>query len=153
MVNKKKICAGCGVPQYIYKCEVRDRYCKLCWDRKVYETQKAKPNNIVSKPIPTRTPIKKVSDKRKLMDIAYSALRRSYLDTHPFCAATIKGVCTLKSDDIHHLYWGKDREKHMNDFTNVISICRGCHTYIHSVMGKAEAIQMGFKKQDNENGN
>lgn len=93
-----------------------------------------------------RAPIKKVSDKRKALDIAYSILRADYLKQHPHCQIAIRGVCTYESIDIHHTHWGQDREKYMNDFSTVLSTCRNCHSYVHNVMSAKEARELGLKK-------
>lgn len=95
-----------------------------------------------------RTPIKKVSDKRAKANIAYTSLRKIYMEQHPHCQAALRGVCTHEANDIHHLFWSKDREKYMNDFANVMAVCRQCHVFIHSVMTKDEAINKGFKKNE-----
>lgn len=92
-----------------------------------------------------RKPIKKVSDKRKKLNALYSILRTQFLKDHPKCQASI--ACQQgESTDIHHLFWGKDREKHLNDFSNVLAVCRKCHKFIHDKLSAEEARRLGFKK-------
>ena len=142
---KLKRCAGCGNLEYIYKQHGKERYSKICWEKKLLAEGK--------KPVvKQRTPIAKMSDKRQKLNTAYLILRTQFLKDHPHCFAQLKGICTKEAQDCHHLFWGKDREANMNDFSNIVPICRPCHTYTHSVMSKTEAIERGLKKVE-ENGN
>lgn len=130
------ICKGCRLYRIVV---VKAMLCHQCNEAK-------KKAGETPRPIKSRSPINKRSEKRIRLDEAYKILRVQYLKDHPNCFANLKGICTKEAQDIHHLLWGKDREANMNDFTQVVSICRPCHTYTHSVMSKAEAIQRGLKK-------
>ncbi len=143
MQVKLKICSGCNQPKPIWKREGKDLYCQFCWSKIKPQTplkQSALPKS--QKPIP------KQSDRRKKLDAAYSILRNEYMKNHPKCMAMLVG-CTLNSEHCHHLFWGKDREQHMNDFSNVMAICASCHRSVHDKLSAEEAIEMGFKKQRN----
>ena len=80
---------------------------------------------LMNKPIKQRTPIKKVSDKRKKENAEYLKLRAQFLKDNPYCQ--VYG-CHRKSSDIHHK---KGRENALlSDLTQFLSVCRLCHTKI-----------------------
>jgi hypothetical protein len=77
-----------------------------------------------------RKPIKPISDKRKKQQTAYKVLREAYLKEHGVCE-----ICgTPNPTDIHHK--GGRMEDKLNDFTNVMALCRPCHHEIHHVSPK-----------------
>jgi 5-methylcytosine-specific restriction endonuclease McrA len=74
-----------------------------------------------------RKPLKPISDKRKKQQAAYRVLREDYLKRHKNCE-----ICgTPNPSDIHHK--GGRSEDKLNDFTNVMALCRPCHHKIHMV--------------------
>lgn len=87
---------------------------------------------------PANKPIPKISDKQKKLNAAYSALRKVYLEQHPYCMAQWEG-CTHNSTDLHHK---KSRGKHLLDSTTFMSLCRNCHDKIHNQ--HARALSAGF---------
>jgi hypothetical protein len=92
-----------------------------------------------------RKPIPRISDKRKKQEVAYQALRKVYLATHPQCEANIQGVCSGEpAHEIHHTYSGKDREKYYLDTTTWKAVERCCHDWIH--LHPIEAREMGLLK-------
>jgi hypothetical protein len=92
-----------------------------------------------------RKPIAKKSEKRKKQEIAYQALRKVYLATHPHCEANIPGVCSGEpAHEIHHQFSGKDREKYFLDATTWKAVERSCHDWIH--LHPIEAREMGLLK-------
>ncbi len=122
--RKKKTCNICGKEEYIFS----HGRCKSC-AQKSYAPKDVK-----------RVPISKMSPKRKTETVQYLKLRIEYINTHPECEVRLKG-CSIWSTDIHHLYSGKDRQKHFTDFENVKATCRSCHEHIHN-----------FPKESRENG-
>lgn len=150
MLAKKKPCDGedCnGKLQYIWKNVDGKRYCKQCAAKQ--HTQKAKPTTTTSEKkryrIPSRSPIPKFSDKRQKENIAYSALRETFLQTHPNCMINIPGVCSRKrSNQIHHSYSGKDRDKYYLDTTTWFASEENCHEWVHN--NPREARELGFLK-------
>jgi len=141
--TKLKICTGgCHKPKPIWKNHEGKRYCKDCWsdlNLKISGGKAVKKHYV----IPKR------SEKRIKKDAAYYVLQKKYLADHPVCELNIEGECTHKSSEIHHTYWGKDRDKYMNDFTTVKAGCTPCHRYVHDKMSAEEAIEKGFKRVDN----
>lgn len=168
MIEKKlKICDECGKPSYIWAHRGKKRYCKPCTfklqplkqfkpllksdlsvlsdeNKKTIELYEGghKANQALKKvfrPIPNR------SEKRKKEDVAYQALRKAYLLTHPSCELNIQGVCSGEpAHEIHHTYSGKDREKYFLDTTTWKSTERNCHDWVH--LHPVEAREMGLLK-------
>jgi hypothetical protein len=137
----KAVCLRCNKETIVV---VKKMWCRSCNEAQKLNRKGGK------KWVKTFAPIPKRSEKRVKLDAAYSVLRKAYLTDHPHCFANIKGICTHEATQIHHLHWGKDREKHMNDFANVVGLCFYCHQYTHDVMSKTEAMERGLKKLDNE---
>lgn len=78
-----------------------------------------------------RTPLRKVSKKRRSQLGEYSKLRRDYMKAHPICA-----MCNnAKASDIHHRN-GRNGDR-LNNTVFWVSLCRSCHTYIHDHPGFA----------------
>jgi hypothetical protein len=137
---KKKKCDGCGEDAYIWKNVDGKRYCKQCSSN----TGVAKPSN--TKPTTRQKPIPPRSQKRSKEERLYLAKRIIFLQEHEVCMIHLPGICTNKSTDIHHLYWGSSRNAHFIDFDNVMAVCRSCHDFIHTKLSSEEAISKGFKK-------
>lgn len=131
MVKKKKICAGCDTPFYIYKNINGKKYCKAC----AY---------MISPPVK----IKMVSDKKKQEDGEYSKLRKIYLESHPFCEAKLPGICRGEATDIHHLYSGRNRSKYYLKTNTWKAVCRNCHNYIHDHLSSEDAIELKLKLKE-----
>jgi hypothetical protein len=118
-----KICDRCGESRVIWKNVLEEdgrmRYCKNCWSAQKPPSSK-----------PTATPIRSRSPKRQKQEQQYSKQRTPYLEEHPFCMATIPGVCTHNSTEVHHKD-GRQEDK-LTDEDGWMSSCRGCHVWIHS---------------------
>lgn len=71
----------------------------------------------------SRTPMKKVSDKRKREGKIYSQLRKKHLEANPYCK-----VCGIPATDLHH---AKRRGKHYLDEKSYVSLCRLHHQRAH----------------------
>jgi hypothetical protein len=133
MQAKKKICDNCQKEQYIWKNQSGVRYCKDCWGRhKPSKTNK-----------PTRVPLQAVSQKRKKQDLAYSKLRKRYLEEHSLCNVKVTG-CTSMASDIHHTYAGSNRAVYYLIQSTWMPVCRNCHNWIHG--NPAEARIMNYLK-------
>lgn len=74
-----------------------------------------------------RTRINPMSKKmKKNLDI-YNPRAKEWKKEHPVCKAQIKGVCTHKTNDVHH----KDgRGIKLLDESLWIPVCRSCHSWI-----------------------
>jgi hypothetical protein len=146
MQAKKKLCSGCGEPKIIWKfdSETRNRYCQRCWASLKLELPNDKP-----KPTVARQPIARVSDKRAKEERIYAGKRIIFLNEHPNCEINLPGICTGKATDVHHTYFGKDRDKYYLIVETWKAGCRQCHNYIHDHMPAEVAIELGLKKVDN----
>jgi len=72
---------------------------------------------------PPRTPIKVMSDKRKIAVQTYGQLREEFLKKNPKCWR-----CGAKATDLHHQK-GRDGKLYL-DTEHFISLCRPCHDWI-----------------------
>jgi|LakMenEpi03Aug12_release.lakeMendotaPanAssembly.Ray.scaffolds.fasta_scaffold1049565_2 hypothetical protein len=120
MILKKKICDGCHQETYIYKNVTTDgiRY-KLCKECAFKKQARLTPN---------RAQIKKVSDKKKTMDVMYTKLRKIQLEQFPTCQINTEH-CSTVSTEIHHSA-GRLGENYLGVNT-WFATCRECHTWVH----------------------
>lgn len=132
MKNKDKICDGCGKVRPIWKNINGERFCKYC--ALAISTKKSAKG--VQAP--------RTSRKKTKQDKHYSEMRTAFLISSPLCLAHIPGICTYYATDIHHIYSGKDRSAHYLDTTTWLSVCRSCHTWIHT--SSKEARTLGLLK-------
>lgn len=141
---KKKPCDGedCnGALQVIWKNDGGKRYCQRCWMKTPRQRLKKQQNQQQKQ----RTPISPRSSKRARQDIAYSALRKSFLDAHPACMINIPGICSGKrTNQVHHSYSGKDRDKYYLDTTTWFATEDNCHRWVHE--NPKEARELGVLK-------
>jgi hypothetical protein len=128
--QKKKLCDVCNTDQFIWKNDKGNRYCKYCW----YKTKEK-----VSKPL-QRKPINKKSKKMRILDQAYTKLRRPFMEANPMCQAALP-CCNGNSTDVHHK---KGRNKYYLAVSTWLSVCRQCHTYIEE--HPKEARELGFSE-------
>jgi hypothetical protein len=73
-----------------------------------------------------RTPLKRVSKKRRSQMADYKGIREDYLKKNPLCHCCQKKPST----DIHHKA-GRWQER-LNDVAFFCALCRQCHNYIHA---------------------
>lgn len=128
--QKKKLCNNCNTEQFIWKNDKGSRYCKSCW----YKSKED------SKPL-KRKPINPKSKKMQTIDLAYSKLRKRFLEEKPMCEAALPG-CNHQSTDVHHK---KGRGIHHLSTSTWLSVCRQCHMYIEE--HPKEAIELGFSEK------
>lgn len=88
---------------------------------------------------PKRSPIKKVSDKRKVKDLQYYALRKVFLEKPENQTCPITGQQTV---EVHHKFSGKDRDKYYLDVTTWLAVSRDGHNWIHE--NPKEAREKGY---------
>lgn len=134
MQKRKKLCSGCDTEQFIWKREGRDLFCRSCWGK-----VKAKD--------PDAPKLNPVSVKKASQDRVYSKLRKDFLLQKPFCEATLPG-CTKIGTDIHHTYFGNDREKYYLITSTWKTVCRNCHNTIHDKLSQEELLARGLKRKD-----
>ena len=129
--QKKKLCNNCNTEQFIWKNDKGSRYCKSCW-------YKSKSSD--AKPL-MRKPIKQKSKKMQVIELAYSKLRRKFLEENPICQAALHN-CTLHSTEVHHK---KGRGEYHLKVSTWLSSCRSCHMWIEE--HPKEAIELGFSEK------
>lgn len=89
-----------------------------------------------------RTPINKVSSKRRSQLYTYSMLKKGYMDKHRVCIVCNRNDAT----DIHHM---KGRENDLLlDMNFWLPVCRGCHRKITD--DSVWAIRNGYSVKRNE---
>jgi len=81
-----------------------------------------------------RSPLRKRSKKREILDAEYYERRRVFLELNPYCK-----LCGGFATDVHHV---KRRGKHYLDMTSWLPCCRADHQKIES-NGKW-AREMGY---------
>lgn len=120
MITKKKECNGCHQEKYIYKNVTIDgtRY-KLCKDCTFKKDIKVKPSKLQ---------IKKVSDKKKALDVMYSKLRKIHLEKYAICEIRTKH-CSKSSTEIHHSA-GRLSGNYLK-ISTWFATCRECHNWVH----------------------
>lgn len=132
---KKKICSSCQKEKVLWKST--PKLCKECFYRM--------PEN--KKPIEKKVyVIPKESTKRSKENRLYHAKRILYLTTHKECEAVLPG-CLHMASDIHHLYFGSDRNLHLTDETTWKAVCRECHRIIHDEMSNDELLKLGLRRK------
>ena len=132
---KKKICSSCQKEKVLWKST--PKLCKECFYRM--------PDN--KKTIEKKVyVIPKESTKRSKENRLYHAKRILYLTTHKECEAVLPG-CLHMASDIHHLYFGSDRNLHLTDETTWKAVCRECHRIIHDEMSNDELLKLGLRRK------
>lgn len=75
-----------------------------------------------------KTPIRRVSKKRRKQNAEYSKKRKAYLEAHPTCEVCLaEGWGPRRSTDIHHT---AKRGVYLNDEGTWLAVCRTCHDRI-----------------------
>lgn len=95
----------------------------------------------LSKPMPTRSKVKPVSDKQKERLDEYKVLRWEYLIAHPKCEMRLIG-CEDTATEIHHT---AGRGKQLNVVSSWKATCRHCHSTLHDKLSASEARGKGLK--------
>lgn len=132
MLAKKKLCAGCGEEQHIWKNYEGEKWCRSCWYQKA---------SLKFPKLSSRTHISPVSDKRKVLDQLYSKMRIVFLskpENHT-CRAKLPGCMhhTGLNLTIHHT---KGRGRYYLDTSTWIPLCLHCHQYIEAAPKEAKEL-------------
>lgn len=111
------------------------KHCENCKEEE-REWQSAKTTKTTAK-----KPINKVSDKRKVENLKYTAQRIVFLGKkeNKICPIT-----KWPAIEIHHTYCGKDRAQYYLDESTWIAVSRDGHNWIHD--NPKEAREQGFLK-------
>ena len=116
--------------KHIWKSEGKQKYCKECW-YSINPPEKPK----------QRTPVKKVSDKRKKEMSVYDKRRLAFLALHKFCQANLPS-CTKVATEVHH-----KRGRVGDDYLNIstwLAACNSCHHWIE--LHPIEAKELGLSE-------
>ncbi len=70
-------------------------------------------------------PLRKVSAKRAAELRVYSKARKRHLEQYPYC----ERCGTMFNTDLHHR--AQRHGKKLNDTTQFMTLCRGCHDFCH----------------------
>lgn len=120
MISQKlKKCNGCGLDKPIWKSHGKEKYCKECW------YTKSPPKTLVKQ----RSPINRISEKRKVEMSIYDKRRLAFLALHSNCQASLDG-CSVKATDIHHKA-GRVGDDYLN-ISKWLAVCRSCHSWIET---------------------
>lgn len=133
---KLKICSSCHKERVIWKNVVeggeRKMFCKNCWCTHHITVKKTKKTG--------HSPLSRQSKKRIIQLSEYSKLIKDFKEKHNVCQAGIPNHCIHKPTDIHHTN-GRVNEK-LNDTTDWLHICRGCHDWIHTHPKEARLLNL-----------
>ncbi len=129
--QKRKLCNNCNTEQFIWKNDKGSRYCKSCWYKAKQPT---------TKPL-ARKRINPKSKKMQVLDLAYSKLRRKFMEENPMCEAALH-CCNGGATDVHHK---KGRGQYHLVVSTWLSVCRPCHNYIEE--HPDEAIELGYSEK------
>jgi hypothetical protein len=93
------------------------------------------------KPLLRRTPLKRMSDRRRTERVIYARRRLVFLRAHPQCQCCLEH-CQIHEDripasrDIHHKH---GRGRFYLDESTWMAVCRVHHDWIHSHPSQARA--------------
>jgi hypothetical protein len=134
MQVKLKQCAGCNLDKVIWKNYEGNKYCKDCW----YTSQ-------VTKTSSNKRPIKPKSDKKDILDVLYSKMRKEFLNEpeNATCRAKLPGCLNVYKQEltVHHT---KGRGLYYLDKTTWIPLCMACHMWVTD--NSKQAIDMGLSQ-------
>lgn len=63
----------------------------------------------------------------------WQKIRKVYADTHPFCEQCFEQGIIVPVEHVHHIK--PLTEGGTNDFENLMSLCKSCHSRIHAERG------------------
>jgi hypothetical protein len=136
MQVKLKKCANCNLDKVIWKNHEGKKYCKDCW----YSDQTIKtPSN--------KRPIKPKSDKKDVLDVLYSKMRKEFLNEpeNSTCRAKLPGCMGQFKENltVHHT---KGRGLYYLDKTTWIPLCLSCHEWVETHPQEAREMNLSQSK-------
>jgi hypothetical protein len=136
MQVKLKQCAGCNLDKVIWKNYEGNKYCKDCW----YTSQ-------VTKTPSNKRPIKPKSDKKDVLDVLYSKMRKEFLNEpeNATCRAKLPGCLNVYKQEltVHHT---KGRGLYYLDKTTWIPLCMACHMWVETHPKEAREMNLSLTK-------
>lgn len=91
-----------------------------------------------------RKRIKKVSDKRKILNAEYAILRVQFLKEHTECELKLQG-CLKTATQVHHTASGWNKATNLNNVKTWKASCDHCNIFLHDKISAHEARQRGLK--------
>jgi hypothetical protein len=136
MQVKLKKCANCNLDKVIWKNHEGKKYCKDCW----YSENTVKtPSN--------KRPIKPKSDKKDILDVLYSKMRKEFLEEpqNSTCRAKLPGCMgNFKQNlTVHHT---KGRGLYYLDKRTWIPLCLSCHEWVETHPKEAREMNLSQSK-------
>jgi hypothetical protein len=132
MQAKPKQCAGCEELKPIWKNHLGKKYCKDCW----YRVE-------VPKTPSSKKPLKPVSDKKDVLDVLYSKLRKEFLNKPENATCFAKLPCCqggFKEElTVHHT---KGRGRYYLDTKTWIALCMSCHQWVETHHEEAKEMNL-----------
>ena len=136
MQVKLKQCAGCNLDKVIWKNHEGNKYCKDCW----YTSQ-------ITKTPSNKRPIKPKSDKKDILDVLYSKMRKEFLNepANATCRAKLPGCLNVYKQEltVHHT---KGRGLYYLDKTTWIPLCMACHMWVETHPKEAREMNLSLTK-------
>lgn len=114
---------------------------KFCEDEECLSAKLEYQANKMSGAKKPQKAIKKVSEKRSIENLQYSA------DRIVFLGKPENKICPITKQpaiEVHHTYSGKDRSKYYLDSTTWLAVSRDGHNWIHD--NPKEARELGYLK-------
>lgn len=136
MQVKLKKCSGCDLDKVIWKNHEGKKYCKNCWhSQEVIKTPSSK------------RPIKPKSDKKDVLDVLYSKMRKEFLNEpkNSTCRAKLPGCMGQFKENltVHHT---KGRGLYYLDKSTWIPLCLSCHEWVETHPKEAREINLSQSK-------
>ena len=72
-------------------------------------------------------------DKGKRYGRSWKKIRERYVQLHPFCEECMKHGALVMTEQVHHIV--PLAEGGTNDESNLMSLCKSCHSRIHAIRG------------------
>jgi hypothetical protein len=136
MQVKLKKCSSCNLDKVIWKNYEGNKYCKDCWYSK--EVTKS-PSN--------KRPIKPKSDKKDVLDVLYSKMRKEFLELpeNATCRAKLPGCLNVYKQEltVHHT---KGRGLYYLDKSTWIPLCMSCHMWVETHPKEAREMNLSQTK-------
>jgi len=136
MQVKLKKCSSCELDKMIWKNHEGNKYCKDCW----YSQE-------VTKTPSNKRSIKPKSDKKDVLDVLYSKMRKEFLNEPlnstcraklPECMGQFKENLT-----VHHT---KGRGLYYLDKKTWIPLCLSCHQWVETHPKEAREMNLSQSK-------
>ena len=83
-------------------------------------------------------------DKGKRYGKTWHRIRTRYVKMHPFCEECLKSGVLVPVQEVHHIL--PLTEGGTNEESNLVSLCKSCHSRIHAGTGRFESEPQEYSK-------